>query len=184
VPGFLTRGVLDPETFYYRRVFTDAIRAVETARELPGVDGEQIFVAGASQGGGIALGVAGMVASLAGVVVQVPFLCDFPRATRIHDTDPYAELVRYLAIHRDHTDRVLDTLRYFDGVNHARRASASALFSVALMDDICKPSTVFAAYNAYAGAKSIEIYPFNGHEGGGAAGDETAVEWIRERSAF
>ena len=39
------------------------------------------------------------------------------------------------------------TLAYFDGANFARRASVPAWFSAALMDDICKPSTVFAAYN-------------------------------------
>ena len=32
-PGFMTRGVLDPKTYYYRRVFTDAVRAVEAAME-------------------------------------------------------------------------------------------------------------------------------------------------------
>ena len=32
------------------------------------------------------------------------------------------------------------------------------------MDQIRPPSTVFAAYNHYAGPKEIEVYPFNGHE--------------------
>ena len=34
------------------------------------------------------------------------------------------------------------------------------------MDDICPPSTVFAAYNHYAGPKSIRVWPYNQHEGG------------------
>src|SRR4051794_2582940 len=29
-PGFMTRGVLDPATYYYRRVMTDAARAIDT----------------------------------------------------------------------------------------------------------------------------------------------------------
>ena len=33
-PGFMTRGILNPRTYYYRRVFTDAARAVETALTL------------------------------------------------------------------------------------------------------------------------------------------------------
>ncbi len=37
-PGFMTRGVLDPATYYYRRVFTDAVRAVEAAQSHPAVD--------------------------------------------------------------------------------------------------------------------------------------------------
>ena len=51
------------------------------------------------------------------------------------------------------------TLAYFDGVNFAARATAEALFSVGLMDDICPPSTVYAAYNAYAGPKAIRVCP-------------------------
>jgi cephalosporin-C deacetylase len=35
-----------------------------------------------------------------------------------------------------------------------------------MMDDICPPSTVFAAYNHYQGDKDIRIWPFNNHEGG------------------
>ena len=46
------------------------------------------------------------------------------------------------------------------------RSQAQALFSVGLMDDICPPSTVFAAYNYYRGPKEIRIYPYNHHEGG------------------
>src|SRR5258708_1335533 len=37
-PGFLTRGILDPKTYYYRRVFTDGVRAVEVARQHPPID--------------------------------------------------------------------------------------------------------------------------------------------------
>jgi cephalosporin-C deacetylase len=58
-------------------------------------------------------------------------------------------------------------------VNFAKRAVAPSLWSVALMDLIAPPSTVFAAFNWYGGAsgsasKQIEVYPYNGHEGGGA----------------
>ena len=34
------------------------------------------------------------------------------------------------------------------------------------MDDIRPPSTVFAAYNHYAGGKEIRVWPYNRHEGG------------------
>jgi len=61
---------------------------------------------------------------------------------------------------------VFNTLAYFDGMHFAPRATSPALFSVALMDDTCPPSTVFAAYNQYAGPKEITVWPYNGHEGG------------------
>ena len=165
-PGFVTRGVLDPATYYYRRVMTDAVRAVEAARSHPLVDPARVAVEGASQGGGLAIAVAGLVPDLIVAMPDVPFLCHWRRAVSIVDSDPYQELVRFMKIHRAEAARVFRTLSYFDGLNFAVRAKAPGLFSVGLMDQTCPPSTVFAAYNYYAGPKQIEVYPFNGHEGG------------------
>lgn len=176
IPGFMTRGIDSRESYYYRRVFTDAVRAIDAVRTLESVDHERIAVLGTSQGGGISLAVAGLVPGLLAAVPMVPFLCDFPRALQVHDSDPYNEIVRYLAIHRNDVARTLDVLSYFDAVNFARRATAPAWFSAALMDEICKPSTVFGAFNAYAGPKTIDVFRFNNHEGGGA---ESAARIVR-----
>jgi cephalosporin-C deacetylase len=165
-PGFMTRGVLDPATYYYRRVIADAVRAVEAARSHDAVDATQVAFTGGSQGGAITLMVAGLVPDLVAALPDVPFLCDYRRAIDMAANDPYREIERYLKVHRNHVDQVFITLSYFDGLNFATRAGAPALFSVGLLDVTCPPSTVFAAYNHYAGPKSIEVYEFNGHEGG------------------
>lgn len=166
-PGFMTRGIRSPKTYYYRRVFTDAVRAVEAARSHPAVDAERIAVTGGSQGGGITLAVAGLEPSVKVAMPDVPFLCMYRRATQIINSNPYGEISAYLKTHRDKVEQVFETLSYFDGLNFAARASARALFSVGLMDEICPPSTVFAAYNHYAGPKQIKEYEYNNHEGGG-----------------
>lgn len=165
-PGFLTRGVRQRETAYYRRVYTDAVRAVETARFAPGVDRSRVAVAGGSQGGGIALAVAGLVPDVAGVLADVPFLCHMRRASEITNAAPYSELVGYLRVHREQVEEVFATLAYFDGVNFAPCVQAPALFSVGLMDEVCPPSTVFAAYNRLPGEKDIRVYAYSGHEAG------------------
>jgi cephalosporin-C deacetylase len=177
-PGFMTRGIDDPDTYFYRRVFTDAVRAVEAVRTLPGVDAARVAVQGGSQGGGITLAVAGLVPDVVAALPDVPFLCHFARALDVCDKDPYAEITRYLAVHRPRVDDVLRTLSYFDGVNFAKRAAAPALFSVALMDLICPPSTVYAAYNHYSGEKEIEVYRFNDHEGGESYQRQTQIRWL------
>ncbi len=166
-PGFMTRGVLNPKSYYYRRVFADAVRAVDTARSHPAIDPARIAVTGGSQGGGISLAVCGLEPGVQACLPEVPFLCHYRRATHLVDTAPYSEIVNYCKTHRDKVDTVFATLSYFDGVNFAARASARALFSVGLMDNICPPSTVFAAYNYYAGPKRIKVYEFNQHDGGG-----------------
>ena len=167
-PGFMTLGVLDPLTYYYRRVFTDAVRAVETISAFPSVDKTRLAVTGASQGGGISLAVGSLVPSVAVVMPDVPFLCHYRRATEITDTSPYSEIAHYCKIHRDQIDTVFNTLSYFDGLNFATRSKANALFSVGLMDLTCPPSTVFAAFNHYAGPKRINVWEYNDHEGGEA----------------
>ncbi|TFB49937.1 acetylxylan esterase [Cryobacterium tagatosivorans] len=183
VPGFLTRGVESRETYYYRRVFADAVRAVAAARSLAVVDSARVGVVGISQGGGIALAVAGLVPDLAAVVARVPFLCDFPRASVITDELPYKEVGQYLATHRHRVDQVHATLAYFDGVNFARRATAPLAITAALMDSICPPSTIFGAYNNYAGPKTITVWPYNGHEGGSWEDDALALRAFRTHLA-
>ncbi len=179
-PGFMTRGITDPEKYYYRRVFTDAVRAVETAREHPRVDPDRIIVTGGSQGGGITLAVAGLVDGLAAVMPDVPFLCHYRRATEITDSNPYHEISRYCRTHRAEVDQVFTALSYFDGVNFSARAGAPALFSVGLMDPVCPPSTVFAAYNHYAGSKDIRVWAYNEHEGGAGFQRAEQLRYVRD----
>ena len=179
-PGFMTQGILDPRTYYYRRTYTDAVRAVEAVRAHPAVDPARVAVTGGSQGGGMTLAVAGLMDGLAAIAPDVPFLCDFPRATTFVDTNPYAEIARYLKTHRDHVEQSYRTLAYFDGAILGRRATAPALFSVGLMDQVCPPSTVYAAFNHYAGPKEMREYPFNDHEGGGGFHDREKLRWLAE----
>lgn len=166
-PGFMTRGILDPKTYYYRRVFVDGVRAVEAARSHPAIDPSRIAVTGISQGGGITIAVGGLEPTVTVVMPDVPFLCHYRRAVAITDAAPYNEIKQYCHTHRDKIDVVFRTLSYFDGVNFAARCYAQALFSVGLMDMVCPPSTVYAAYNHFAGPKRICVYPYNEHEGGG-----------------
>ncbi|HEX5086870.1 MAG TPA: acetylxylan esterase [Nocardioides sp.] len=181
-PGFLTRGIDDPRQYFYRRAYADAVRALDVLRSHELVDPARVVVAGASQGGGLALAVAALVpGDVAGLLCDVPFLCDFRRAVAVAQTDPYLELVRYLAAHRDAEETVFATLSYVDGIVLAPHATAPALFSVALMDQTCPPSTVFAAYHAYAGPKAIEVYPYNDHEGGEAHQRTRQLAWLRDR---
>lgn len=139
-PGVMTRGIRDPATYYYRRAFTDAVRAVDAVRTLPFVDPARVSVTGGNQGGGIALAVAGLVPDLHAVMPDVPYLCHYRRAVDVASVPPFTELTRFLAVHRDAQTQVFTTLSYFDGVNFAKRATGPALFSVALMDDIVPPS--------------------------------------------
>jgi cephalosporin-C deacetylase len=181
-PGPVTRGIRAPEDYYYRRLIVDAVRAVAAVRALPGVDPRRVAVAGNSQGGGLALAVAGLVPDLAAALVSVPFLCHVQRAIEITDAAPYGEIVTYLSVHRDAEADVRRTLSYVDGVHFARRATAPSHWGVGLRDTVCPPSTVFAAYNRYGSDdRAIEVYPFNHHEAGEAVHSNRQLAWLAAR---
>jgi len=190
-PGFMTSGIQHPDDYYYRRVYTDAVRLLETLPDLPPTDPSRVIVTGGSQGGGITIAVAGLAAlsglQLLGAAPDVPFLCHFRRAVEITDRTPYREIALYLAGWRDHAEAAYRTLSYHDGVNLGRLATCPALFSVALMDLTCPPSTVYAAFNSYGEnsavglpAKEIAVYPHNDHEGGEAYQYDRQLDWFRE----
>ncbi|MCC7362156.1 MAG: acetylxylan esterase [Anaerolineales bacterium] len=183
IPGVMTRGILHPRSYYYRRVFSDAVRAVEAIGAHPEVDAARVAVTGGSQGGGISLAVAGLVPGLTAAMPEVPFLCHYRRATQMVGTLPYAEIARFLQTHRHDVETVFHTLSYFDGVNFAARAKAPAFFSVGLMDEICPPSTVYAAYNHYAGPKRMQVWEYNLHDGGGSDQLALKARYLREQLA-
>ncbi|HVS69755.1 MAG TPA: acetylxylan esterase [Phycisphaerae bacterium] len=176
--GFLTKGIQSPDTYFYRRVFTDAVRAVQSVAQHPHVDPKRLAVSGVSQGGGIALATAALLRNKIKLcMADVPFLCHFRRAATLVDTHPYHEIAHYLRARRMDEDLLFHTLSYFDALHFAPRITARTLMSVALMDNICPPSTVFAAYNRIPAKKEIRIYPFNTHEGG-------SLLQLEERLAF
>ena len=153
----MTRGIAKPEGYYYTRLFTDAVLAVEAASELSGAP--RVAVSGVSQGGGLALATAALVPQAVAIChADVPFLCDIQRGITLAPEAPYNEIPEFLAHNVDLIPAALDTLRYVDCALLARRITARCLLSVGLMDTICPPSTVFAAYNEIAAGGMATIH--------------------------
>lgn len=177
-PGYFTVGIRDPHTYYYRRLYTDAVRMLEAAAALPLIDPGRIIATGASQGGALTLAAASLArlvdVTLLGAAPDVPAFCNYPRSLDLTEMGPWEEIRKYLMGWRDQVDTVYRTLSYFDLALLVQRASAPVLFSLGLMDMVCLPSTIYSAFNRYGRdvapdiAKSMKVYRFNGHEGGGA----------------
>ena len=178
--GFMTMGVLNPETYYYRRVFTDAVAFVRVAKKLPGVDAQHIITVGGSQGGGISIAATALSQEVFAAMPDVPFLCHYSRAVEMVDTYPYQEIVNFCKVHRNKVSTVMRTLSYFDGMNLATLAKSPALISVGLHDPICPPDTIFAAINHWAGPVDVQVWEFNTHEGGGTDHHFVQAAWIEK----
>jgi cephalosporin-C deacetylase len=183
--GWMTLGVSDPARYFYRGVFVDCVRALDFVASRSEVDPDRIGVMGISQGGGLTLAVAGLDRRPKVAMSDVPFLCHYRRAVDVTEQLPYGELIEYCRSHPGSEEQVFRTLSYFDGMNLAPDIACPTLVSVGLLDMICPPSTVFAAYNHLGSAtpageatKAIEVYPFGVHA---VHGDqwEKKLRWAR-----
>jgi len=179
--GFMTMGVMSPETYYYRRVYSDAVAFVRAAKQFPNVDASRLVTVGGSQGGGISIAATALSQEVFATMPDVPFLCHFARAVEMVDTYPYQEIVNYCKVHRTKVEQVMRTLSYFDGMNLASITDAPALISVGLHDPICPPDTVYAAINHWRGPAEVQVWEFNTHEGGGTDNQIVQAEWIKKQ---
>ena len=82
--GWMTQGIRDPQTYYYRYVYADAVRALELLAHREEVDASRLTIGGTSQGGGITLAVAAFSDRPKLALPDIPFLCDFVPRDRDH----------------------------------------------------------------------------------------------------
>ncbi len=167
VPGWMTRGILDKNRYYYRNVYLDCIRAIDFLSEQEEIDTDRIGIYGVSQGGGLSVAVAALDGRPKFTMPVYPYLCNFERAVEFSQEGPYGEISDYFRQFDPEmrTGReVFNTLSYFDGMNLAPRIKCPVFMGITLMDRICPPSTMFAAYNHMGGEKELRIYHYHGHE--------------------
>jgi len=162
--GWMTQGIRDPHTYYYRYVYADALRALELLAHRDEVDPARLAITGISQGGGLSLAVAALSDRPILSLPDIPFLCDYRRAIDIAPTGPYPEIPAFLKSFPQLYDSAIRTLSYFDNLNLAPWITCRTIVSNCLWDDICPPSTIFGVYNHITAEKRIDCYPFHKHE--------------------
>ncbi|MFD1954615.1 acetylxylan esterase [Paenibacillus thailandensis] len=160
--GWMTQGILDKETSYYKALAVDAVKAVEWAAIQPEIDAERIAVAGDSQGGGISLLAAALSMTPAVAVANIPNMCHMDFGI-LHSTGSLTEAAAFVNRFPQHLDAVLRTLSYYDMLHLAPRIDIPVMMSVGLKDTVCMPETIFASYNRIKSEKILNVYPFSGH---------------------
>ena len=168
--GMIIRGLddPDPEKLHYRNVFLDTAALAKIVMALDYVDEKKVGVMGGSQGGALTMACIGLVPEINRAAPVYPFLSDYKRVWDMDmDMRAYAEMRTFFRHHdprHEREDEIFMKLGYIDIANLAPRVKAKVMMATGLMDDVCPPSTQYAAYNRLPGEKKHVIYPDFGHE--------------------
>lgn len=176
-PGLLTHGIESRDTYGYRGVIADCVKAVDFLLSRPEVDNQRIYACGSSQGGGLTLITTALRSEIRAGVSGYPFLCCFPESMSMFRSYPYDELSCYARAYPDRVPQMLETLSYFDAVNFVEWIKCPMVVGIAMDDEVCPPETSYAAYQGLGGPKELWLFPNSGH---GNAHDYPAKEsqWL------
>lgn len=178
--GWWTLGITDLPNSYLFCTWTDCLRAIRLARETEAIDNGRIAVAGGSQGGGMALGMAALDRSVALCLADVPSNC-WMNERIFRRAGGAAGIADYLRTFPDRHDLVCRALSYFDNLNHAPNITCPTLVSCGLKDPVCPPDCAYAACNKITAPKEMAVYPFAEHEGGGAPHHLRKIRFVRDQ---
>ena len=168
--GHIIKGLDDhKDKLYYRNVYLDTVQLTRIGMGFDWVDAERVGCTGGSQGGALSLACAALEPRIKRVFSMYPFLSDFKRVWNMGlDQHAYSGLRDYMRrfdpLH-EREDEIFETLGYIDVSNLAPKIEGEALMALTLLDNICPPSTQFAAYNAIRSEKTKLVYQDYGHEG-------------------
>jgi len=168
--GHLIRG-LDgpPEKLLFRQIFLDTAQLARIVMAQPEVDPHRVGSMGGSQGGALALVCAALEPRIRRTASIFPFLSDYQRVWEMDlAKDAYNDLKQYFRkfdpLH-ERAEEIFTKLGYIDIQHLMPRIKSDVLMGITLMDNICPPSTQFAAYNKITSKKEAVIYRDFGHEG-------------------
>lgn len=143
---------------YYNRVIVGALRAVDFICSLPQYNGKVLGVTGSSQGGALSVITAALDSRVTFYGAVHPALCDHEAFLKKR-----AGGWPHYYYQAAPTDKELKALRYYDTANFARCLKAIGWFSWGYNDEVCPPTSMYAAYNAVTAPKELHLYLETGH---------------------
>ncbi|HOH28428.1 MAG TPA: alpha/beta fold hydrolase [Candidatus Hydrogenedentes bacterium] len=167
--GQIIRGLDDsPDKLFFRQVFLDTAQLAALVFNMPEVDPDRVCAMGMSQGGGLTLACAALEPRIRRLAPMCPFLCDYQRVWEMDlAVNSYAELKTFFRLFDPNHQRereIFSRLGYIDCQHLAERIQGETLMAIGLMDQICPPSSQFAAYNKLKSQRTRVLYHDFAHE--------------------
>ncbi len=145
---------------YYKRVIVGAVRAIDYIASLDEWNGTSLGVTGSSQGGFLSLACAALDKRVTFYGAVHAALCDHTASLK----GVACGWPHYFYYDVKHADaKKIETSRYYDGVNFARRIQCPGWFSFGYNDDVVPPTTAYATYNTVTAPKELHVYQLTGH---------------------
>lgn len=157
--GYFFWSAGDRNRSYYKHVITGCIRSIDYIATLPEWDGKNLGVTGSSQGGFLSLVCAGLDRRVTCYGAVHAALCDHEASLSKRACGwPHF----WYGVEKPSQEEV-ENIRYYDGVNFARRITCPGWFSFGYNDDVVPPTTAWATYNEVSAPKEISPYQMTGH---------------------
>lgn len=168
--GHIVKGLKDePKKLLFRDIFLDAAQLAGIVMDMDEVDETRVGAYGGSQGGALTIACAALEPRIKHAAPCFPFLCDYKRVWEMDMAErAYIGIKDYFRQNdprHEHEDEIFTKLGYIDLQFLAPRIKAKLKMFTGLMDNICPPSTQFAAFNKMTCERDVVIYPDFGHEG-------------------
>ena len=144
---------------YYNRVIVGAVRAVDVICSLPEYNGEALAVCGSSQGGALSIMTAALDHRITCLAPVHPALCDHEGFLQ----QRAGGWPHYYHTYGFPTEQEKQTARYYDTANFARLLNVPGWYSWGYNDEVCPPTSMYAAYNAITAPKELHLYLETGH---------------------
>lgn len=160
------------ETYHFRNVILGVDRAITDVASRVEWDRQHLVFDGSSQGGGLALMMAGFNPNISAVAANVPALSDHGGFRR--GRQPGWPGLAALG------EAAMEVSAYYDAANFAKFINCPALVSAAFVDTTCSPASVYAAFNEIKSVKKMLPQPMAGHA---VTPEYTAVKnpWVKEQ---
>lgn len=157
--NYMTINLDDKDHAFYKRVYLGCVRAVDFIEGLDSFDGENMGVTGGSQGGALSIVTAGLDDRISYLAAFYPALSDLTGF--LHGraggwpqlfTDEFTN-----------KPEKIETSKYFDVVNFARFVKVPGFYSWGYNDNVCPPTSMYAAYNVLTAEKELHVFPETHH---------------------
>ncbi|WP_221029091.1 acetylxylan esterase [Actomonas aquatica] len=147
------------DRYYFLRVYLACLRANDVLTQEENWDNTRLVVAGGSQGGQLSIVTSALDPRVTGTVTNYPAYCD----TTGYLTGRAGGWPHLLSKPENQTAAKLETTRYYDTANFARRLHAPISLAFGYNDETCPPTSMQAVYNLIAVEKTLMIEKEMGH---------------------